>query len=186
MHFTTKALFATLVAALAVLAVDPSTLSNRDKSSWCAYQKNFCINLCKNITSVSPKQATCDSGSLSWNCVCSDGKTPDSDVWTFPIVYYTCNADVEACQAKTCKKGDALCYQQCQLSKNCTAINDPFKGKEASSSDSNSPSTASNTDGSSGGSDGNLLGAATPSAQLGNLHTLMVMLASAGVLTVFF
>ncbi|KAJ1987651.1 hypothetical protein H4R33_002779 [Dimargaris cristalligena] len=116
---------ATKTSAAAPKASATTTVSDAVKKSWCNQNNQFCTNVCLNMTS-SAKTATCDYKSLTYECLCKNNQQPDSNTYTFPVVYYSCIQSVQDCQQKTCKNGDTICQQNCQ--KDCSAINDPFAG----------------------------------------------------------
>ncbi|KAJ1835763.1 hypothetical protein LPJ63_000827 [Coemansia sp. RSA 2711] len=100
------------------------------KITWCNDNTNFCNNVCLNMTWGSPINDGCEASDLSWHCTCGNGKNPDPDTYTFPVMHYQCQYEVHQCQ-NNCATGDIRCTQECQGDRNCTAPNDPNLGKTA-------------------------------------------------------
>ncbi|KAJ1856080.1 hypothetical protein IW147_004429 [Coemansia sp. RSA 720] len=98
------------------------------KNTWCNDNTNFCQNVCLNLTWGSPINDGCEPSSLQWHCTCGNGKNPDPDTFTFPVMHYQCQYEVHQCQVN-CATGDIRCTQECQGDRNCTAPNDPNNGK---------------------------------------------------------
>ncbi|KAJ2665623.1 hypothetical protein IWW48_000074 [Coemansia sp. RSA 1200] len=119
------------VRASSSLAFDPNSVSMDEKITVCNDNSNFCNNVCLNVTWGSPLNSDCDASDLNWHCTCGNGKNPDPDVYTFPVMHFECQQEVQQCQAN-CATGDIRCTQECQSDRNCTAPNDPNAGKTAS------------------------------------------------------
>ncbi|KAJ2823270.1 hypothetical protein IWW50_003852 [Coemansia erecta] len=98
------------------------------KNTWCNDNTNFCNNVCLNMTWGAPINDGCDASNLQWHCTCGNGKNPDPDTYTFPVMHYQCQYEVHQCQ-NNCATGDIRCTQECQGDRNCTAPNDPNNGK---------------------------------------------------------
>ncbi|ORX63647.1 hypothetical protein DL89DRAFT_206016, partial [Linderina pennispora] len=101
-------------------AFDPSTVDMGIKSTWCNDNTNFCNNVCLNMTWGAPINDGCEASNLQWHCTCGNGKNPDPDIYTFPVMHYTCQHEVQQCQDH-CSTGDIRCTQECQGDRNCTA-----------------------------------------------------------------
>ncbi|KAJ2778957.1 hypothetical protein H4R18_004291 [Coemansia javaensis] len=111
-------------------AFDPNDVDIGVKVTWCNDNTNFCQNVCLNKTWGAPINDQCDADSLSWHCTCGNGKNPDPDTYTFPVMLYECQYEIYQCQTN-CATGDIRCTQECQGDRNCTAPNDPNNGKTA-------------------------------------------------------
>ncbi|KAJ1999970.1 hypothetical protein GGI04_002960 [Coemansia thaxteri] len=109
---------------------DPDSVDIDVKITWCNDNSNFCNNVCLNMTWGAPINDGCDASSLQWHCTCGNGKNPDPDVYTFPVMHYQCQYEVYQCQ-NNCATGDIRCTQECQGDRNCTAPKDPNAGKTA-------------------------------------------------------
>lgn len=69
-------------------------LENRLK--YCLDQTDFCANLCN--TQVSSNTCSPNSTSLSWSCVCSDGKMPTGiNATAYPATYHFCDVAQQGC-----------------------------------------------------------------------------------------
>ncbi|PVU99290.1 hypothetical protein BB559_000848 [Furculomyces boomerangus] len=109
---------------------DEQSMLDGVKKTWCNDNANFCTNVCLNITAGMPVKKSCNYKSLEWSCVCGNGTVPDLRIFTFPVDYYKCTAEVSECQ-KQCGSGNSACTVTCSNSKNCTAPNDPYAGQIA-------------------------------------------------------
>ncbi|KAJ2612760.1 hypothetical protein H4S08_002550 [Coemansia sp. RSA 1365] len=109
-------------------AFNSDDVDTQVKITWCNDNQNFCGNVCLNMTWGAPINDGCDSDNLQWHCTCGNGKNPDPDVYTFPVMHYQCQYEVYQCQ-NNCATGDIRCTQECQGDRNCTAPNDPNLGK---------------------------------------------------------
>ncbi|KAJ1965026.1 hypothetical protein GGI12_001048 [Dipsacomyces acuminosporus] len=98
--------------------------------TWCNDNTNFCQNVCLNKTWGAPINDGCEAKNLQWHCTCGNGKNPDPDIYTFPVMHYQCQYEVHQCQTN-CATGDTRCTQECQGDRNCTAPKDPNAGKTA-------------------------------------------------------
>ncbi|KAJ5558476.1 hypothetical protein N7535_008689 [Penicillium sp. DV-2018c] len=120
----------TLPAGFNVGLVDSS-----ERSAWCSAQRNTCPDICQDGTRLN----SCDSNSLEFQCVCSDGSTPDVTPYKQTVPFFVCQANYGQCinahpddaeGQRTCKK-NAVCG-----SKNAT---------EEADSSSSTTTTASST-----------------------------------------
>ncbi|KAI8322245.1 hypothetical protein GQ54DRAFT_260347 [Martensiomyces pterosporus] len=111
-------------------AFNPDDVDIDVKITWCNDNTNFCQNICLNMTWGAPINDGCEASNLQWHCTCGNGKNPDPDVYTFPVMHYQCQYEVHQCQTN-CATGDIRCTQECQGDRNCTAPKDPNAGKTA-------------------------------------------------------
>ncbi|KAI9504716.1 hypothetical protein GGI25_002923 [Coemansia spiralis] len=112
------------------LSFDASGISMDEKITLCNDNSNFCNNVCLNMTWGEPLNSGCEATDLQWHCTCGNGKNPDPDIYTFPVMHFQCQQEVKQCQ-DNCATGDTYCTQMCQEGRNCTAPNDPNAGKTA-------------------------------------------------------
>ncbi|KAJ1727837.1 hypothetical protein LPJ61_004365, partial [Coemansia biformis] len=71
-------------------AFNPNDVDIGLKVTWCNDNTNFCKNVCLNKTWGMPINDECDADNLSWHCTCGNGRNPDPDVYTFPVMLYMC------------------------------------------------------------------------------------------------
>ncbi|KAJ2720022.1 hypothetical protein GGI07_004860 [Coemansia sp. Benny D115] len=116
--------------ALRSSGFNPDDVDIDVKITWCNDNTNFCDNVCLNKTWGAPINDGCEASNLQWHCTCGNGKNPDPDVYTFPVMHYQCQYEVYQCQ-NNCATGDIRCTQECQGDRNCTAPKDPNFGKTA-------------------------------------------------------
>ncbi|KAJ5577865.1 uncharacterized protein N7459_006829 [Penicillium hispanicum] len=101
-------------------------------NSWCQGQRNVCPSICKGST----KQNTCDPKSLSFNCVCSDGSTPDVSPYIQTVPFYVCEATFGQCISS--HPNDADGQKACKQAATCGS-------KNASATDTTSTSTSASS-----------------------------------------
>jgi hypothetical protein len=87
------------VAVSADYWVDPETVPDYLKKAWCSDQRSMCKPICLETSSGDPQVNTCDSETLTYGCVCSDGKQPNVTEYTLTLPYHVCTAWGTACVA---------------------------------------------------------------------------------------
>jgi hypothetical protein len=90
--------------AVNISAIDPAT-----RSKWCLDQTSSCPLLCLQINATSdPRQNECDSDSLSYQCVCSNGISPNTSEYSQTIPFYLCMEANNECVDR-CSSADSAC-----------------------------------------------------------------------------
>ncbi|KAL2041507.1 hypothetical protein N7G274_005889 [Stereocaulon virgatum] len=129
MHQNTfVALFvAGLVPLAAPQTIDPSTVDQSTKDTWCTNQKSSCPLLCLQIPGASstPESNTCDATSLAYSCVCSNGQQPNASQYSQTIPYYECTQAATNC-VNNCSPSDSSCQSACRSDHPCGA-QDPIR-----------------------------------------------------------
>ncbi|KAL9077816.1 MAG: hypothetical protein Q9161_000188 [Pseudevernia consocians] len=114
------------IAQLAVCqsTIDPSTITDATKDQWCTDQKSACPLICLQLpgTSNQPKSNTCDSTSLAYSCICSNGQQPNSSQYSQTIPYFECTQAATNCVSK-CEQTDTSCQSACRSDNPCGAQN---------------------------------------------------------------
>ncbi|AEO70025.1 uncharacterized protein THITE_27104, partial [Thermothielavioides terrestris NRRL 8126] len=135
-----------LAAAVAVSAdywVDPNSVPSSDRHAWCDDELSSCPAICLQTSTGPPQVNTCDPDTLTYGCVCSDGKQPNLTEYTLTLPYYVCvewgNQCVKACGS------DNQCASNCREDHPCGAQNPPRVNATTTSTTATTASaTASN------------------------------------------
>ncbi|GFF41353.1 hypothetical protein IFM58399_06233 [Aspergillus lentulus] len=125
--------------AVNISAIDPAT-----RSKWCLDQTSSCPLLCLQINATSdPRQNECDSDSLSYQCVCSNGISPNTSEYSQTIPFYLCTEANNECVDR-CSSADSACQSACRSDHPCGAQN-PTRHNvtttSATSNPTNNPAT---------------------------------------------
>ncbi|KKY29134.1 hypothetical protein UCRPC4_g00166 [Phaeomoniella chlamydospora] len=78
--------------ASATSGFDSSEVSASTKESWCLAELNTCRTVCGSASTN-----TCDDTSLTYECTCSNGTTPDLTAYTNSLPYYICQETYIQC-----------------------------------------------------------------------------------------
>ncbi|KAF2109004.1 hypothetical protein BDV96DRAFT_503596 [Lophiotrema nucula] len=167
-------LYATLTVAFATLAsfvnaqlpnniqpcctISPNSVNSTVRESWCQAQKNTCPQICGGFSKLN---STCDSTTLTFNCICGDGTTPNMSDYQQSVPGQMCRQWFSACITAS---GDDLQEQEA-----CKAVSCGNKtiSAQQSSVASSSPTGSSGASTSSGGDAASATGAAPSSASSG-------------------
>jgi hypothetical protein len=123
--------------------IKPETVPLNIRATWCTSQKQqcplLCIQMLKSNTGVITTSNTCDPKTLTYNCICKDGLTPNATEYSQTLPFYICqewqNQCVTAC-------GQALaCQASCREDHPCGAQN-PTRVTTTSSSSEPTAATA--------------------------------------------
>ncbi|KAH6853371.1 hypothetical protein B0I37DRAFT_4961 [Chaetomium sp. MPI-CAGE-AT-0009] len=111
-----------LVGAVAVSAdywVDPDTVSPSLRKAWCSDQRSMCTPICLETSTGKPQVNTCDPDTLTYGCVCSDGKQPNVTEYTLTLPYHVCTAWGTQCVTNC--GSDSTCASDCREKHPCGA-----------------------------------------------------------------
>ncbi|KAF2474663.1 uncharacterized protein BDR25DRAFT_254995 [Lindgomyces ingoldianus] len=61
----------------ACCTLDPNTVSNDNKSTWCAAERHTCPEVCGGIGKTKAGGNECSTTNLNFTCTCSDGTSPN-------------------------------------------------------------------------------------------------------------
>jgi hypothetical protein len=151
-----------LVGAVAVSAdywVDPETVPPMLRTAWCSDQRSMCKPICLETSRGEPQVNTCDSETLTYGCVCSDGKQPNVTEYTLTLPYHMCTAWGTQCVEKC--GSDNYCARDCREDHPCgaqrpTRVNDTdTSSTTAAVPSATGPPADQVFDGLDDGSDGN-------------------------------
>jgi len=112
-----------IVALVTTQSIDPNTIDPALRASWCEDQQTSCPLICLQLPGANgnPESNTCDPGSLSYSCVCSNGVTPDTSNYTLTIPYFVCTENNQNCVGNC--SGDSTCQAACTQDHPCGAQN---------------------------------------------------------------
>ncbi|KAK2857295.1 hypothetical protein FQN49_004839 [Arthroderma sp. PD_2] len=132
--FLSSALFALVTVARLASAqeVNPEDVDEATRgkspisnclSQWCLAQQTSCPLICLQLpgTTETPSANDCDPESLSFDCTCSNGKTPNATEYSQTIPYFICTESNNKC-VKACG-GVQACQSACREDHPCGAQN---------------------------------------------------------------
>ncbi|SPJ89124.1 uncharacterized protein FTOL_12905 [Fusarium torulosum] len=146
--------FRTIVLAVAASAVtvvnadyviDPNSVPLATRRFWCDNEKETCPMICEQSSKGDTKVNECDPKTLTYGCICGDGRQPNVSEYSLTLPFYVCqewgNQCVEGCA------GSASCASDCRQNNPCGA-NNPTKANATSTATDTAAvkSTASATD----------------------------------------
>ncbi|KAL2130422.1 hypothetical protein VTI74DRAFT_6394 [Chaetomium olivicolor] len=117
---TTLLALASAVAVSADYLIDPDSVPMSDRTAWCNDQISTCPTICLQTTTGAPEVNTCDPKTLTYGCVCSDGKQPNVSEYTLTLPYHVCTQWGNNCE-KNCGT-DNLCAADCRQKHPCGAL----------------------------------------------------------------
>ncbi|KAI9700490.1 MAG: hypothetical protein M1820_006789 [Bogoriella megaspora] len=139
-------LIATTVFAVlgSAQTIDPNSVPIGTRDAWCIAQTSSCPLICLQQpgTTAATQSNDCDADSLSYQCVCSNGVSPNTTQYTQTIPYFECTESNNQC-VNNCGT-DSTCAANCRNDHPCGA-QDPYKGNATVSSILSSESVAAAT-----------------------------------------
>ncbi|KAI4101405.1 MAG: hypothetical protein LQ339_005054 [Xanthoria mediterranea] len=103
--------------------IDPSTVDEGTKDTWCNNQKASCPLLClQEGASDQPTSNDCTPSTLDFSCVCDNGLTPNASEYSQTVPFYECTEAATQC-VNRCPKTDSACQSQCRTANPCGAQN---------------------------------------------------------------
>jgi len=142
---TTLLALAGAVAVSADYYVTPDTVPISTRKAWCTQQRSMCKPICLDAGSNGePEVNTCDADTLTYGCVCSDGKQPNVTEYTLTLPYYVCTEWGQQC-IKNCN-GNNQCQGDCTQKHPCGAQSPKTANKTRTTSSAVSSATAAPTD----------------------------------------
>ncbi|KAF3391663.1 hypothetical protein F1880_007673 [Penicillium rolfsii] len=128
-----------LVNSQSSSTIDPNSVDIKTRQYWCAAQKSACPLLCLQIASGVPESNNCSAETLTYNCVCSNGISPNASEYSQTLPYFICteanNQCVNAC-------GDSACQSNCRTANPCGAQNPPRVNVTSTSATSSMAATS--------------------------------------------
>ncbi|CAG8430190.1 unnamed protein product [Penicillium salamii] len=181
-----KTLFIIASATLASCQLDLSSVPLATREAWCNSQTSACPLLCLQISgaSGSPTSNNCSAVSqsssgrfqgrnllsqttLDYDCLCSNGVTPNATEYSQTIPYYTCTEANNQCVAKC--NGDSNCQYDCRTKNPCGA-QDPKRVNATNTTATAAATTATQTPLNTGST-----GAAPRMADMSHVYGLCVV-----------
>ena len=135
------AFLASSLSIVSAQSVDPSTVPQGTKRTnharsippklglannsfleqWCNSQLASCPLLCLQITPTDATQANgCDTTTLTYSCICSDGQQPNASEYSQTLPYFLCTEQNNNC-VNNCGQGDSACQTACRNNNPCGA-----------------------------------------------------------------
>ncbi|KAK5124208.1 hypothetical protein LTR85_001911 [Meristemomyces frigidus] len=111
------------VSAQEQYTIDPNSVSNATRSSWCYSQTAECPIICAQTSanSENTEANSCDPTTLTYSCVCSNGLSPNLTEFSQTLPYYVCSEWGNQCVANCA--GDNTCASNCRSQHPCGAQN---------------------------------------------------------------
>ncbi|OJJ71632.1 hypothetical protein ASPBRDRAFT_30044 [Aspergillus brasiliensis CBS 101740] len=153
--------------------IDTRTSSDRVTiEQWCQSQTSSCPLLCYQLpnASGSPKENTCDAKTLQYQCICSNGLSPNASQYSQTIPYFVCTEQNDECVQKC--NGDSSCQSDCRSEHPCGAQN-PKRVNVTSTAASTTAAATTSLPPFTGVPDQGA--AARPSTDLGQVYGLVVV-----------
>ncbi|KAK2625552.1 hypothetical protein QTJ16_004864 [Diplocarpon rosae] len=117
------AFFSLNVNSQAVYTIDPNSVSLAIRQGWCNSQQSTCPLLCLQLQgdSSTTEANDCDAESLTYDCICGNGLTPNLTEYSQTVPYFTCTEYGSQCVAAC--NGNSLCQSECREDHPCGAQN---------------------------------------------------------------
>ncbi|KAJ5306715.1 hypothetical protein PENANT_c003G01525 [Penicillium antarcticum] len=112
---------ASLASCQSNSTINPTSVPYATRQAWCGSQTSSCPLLCLQLpgASGSPTTNTCDAATLNYECVCSNGVSPNATEYSQTIPYYTCTEHNNQCVTNC--NGDSSCQYDCRSDNPCGA-----------------------------------------------------------------
>lgn len=135
-------LFSMNVSSQAVYSIAPSSVPLATRNSWCTSQTTSCPLLCLQYPeqSSSTTANTCDPKTLSFNCVCQNGLSPNASEYSQTLPFFICQEYGNQCV--TACTGNTKCQSSCREDHPCGAQN-PTRVNTTSTASLTSPTSSS-------------------------------------------
>ncbi|KAJ5463294.1 hypothetical protein N7475_008238 [Penicillium sp. IBT 31633x] len=113
-----------ILASAAVMVngqFDPSSVPYSTREAWCNSQTSACPLLCLQLPGASgtPTTNTCEATDLQYECLCSNGVSPNATEYSQTIPYYTCTENNNQCVLGC--DGNSVCQNNCRVDNPCGA-----------------------------------------------------------------
>lgn len=122
--------------------IDPASVDQKTRETWCSNQESTCPLLCLQIPGARsrPQQNDCDPSNLAYTCICSNGQQPNSSEYSLTIPYHQCQEYGNQC-VRACPSNDAACQTACRTNNPCGA-QDPTRVNTTTTSTTVATATA--------------------------------------------
>ncbi|KAG6039639.1 hypothetical protein E4U41_002388 [Claviceps citrina] len=106
--------------AVADYYIEPSSVSIRIRTNWCAQEKSTCPLICQQMEPRTTLVNTCDPNTLEFGCLCGNNMQPNVSEYSLSLPYFVCQEWVQQCQ-KACDTN--ACKSDCVQNHRCGAQN---------------------------------------------------------------
>lgn len=143
-------LFSMSVRSQIVYYIDPTSVPIQTRDQWCTTQETSCPLLCLQLPGSSSTTTAndCDPTTLTYDCVCGNGQSPNASEYSQTIPYFICQTYGDQCVAAC--NGDTACQNACRVDNPCGAQN-PTRVNTTSSSTMSSTTVPAGATSTSGG-----------------------------------
>ncbi|KAH7001306.1 hypothetical protein EDB80DRAFT_88674 [Ilyonectria destructans] len=142
---TVLAVAATLVAvAQADYVIDPDSVPLSQRQAWCASEKYTCPLICQQTGDGTTKVNDCDPASLTYGCICGNGKQPNVSEYSLSLPYFVCTEWGNQCVTDC--NGNNNCASACRQEHPCGAQDPKKYNITKTASATGAQATASATD----------------------------------------
>lgn len=142
----------TLFVATAVMfgvtadyVINPDSVDQSTRDSWCSDELATCPLICAQTEPGTTLTNECDPDTLTYGCICGDGKQPNVSEYTLTLPYHTCvewgNQCVKACGS------DNDCSRSCREDNPCGALSPTTKNETNATETTSSTASATASDG---------------------------------------
>jgi hypothetical protein len=125
--------------------IDPNSVSDSDRQTWCNNQKAQCPLIClqqPGVTSMTTVDNECDPDALTYSCVCENNVSPNITQYSQTLPFFICQEWGNQCV--TGCNGNNTCADSCRADHPCGAQS-PYLGNTSIPSSSMARSTQSGT-----------------------------------------
>ncbi|KAI5467591.1 hypothetical protein BGZ63DRAFT_371620 [Mariannaea sp. PMI_226] len=144
-RMTVLALAATFVAvANSDYVIDPDSVDKSTRESWCSNEKQTCPVICEQTGDGSTKVNDCDPDTLTYGCICGDGKQPNVSEYSLTLPYFVCQEWGNQCVAK-CGNSNT-CASDCRQNHPCGAQDPKKVNKTKTATGTTASATGTSTD----------------------------------------
>jgi hypothetical protein len=140
------AVLATAILSMSVRSqityyIDPNSVPLSTRTQWCTAQETSCPLLCLQLPGASSTTSAndCDPTTLTYDCVCGNGQSPNASEYSQTLPYFICTTYGDQCVAQC--NGATACQSACRTNNPCGA-QDPTRVNTSSSSSSMPSTTA--------------------------------------------
>lgn len=130
--------------------IDPNTVPLSTRQKWCEQEQATCPLLCLQLPGQSSTTAanTCDASTLTYQCICGNGQSPNASEYSQTLPYFICQEWGVQCVAN-CGSSNA-CQADCTQNHPCGAQNPVRVNTTATSSTAGATATGTDASASSG------------------------------------
>ncbi|KAJ6103330.1 hypothetical protein N7486_005757 [Penicillium sp. IBT 16267x] len=123
--------------------IDPESVVLSDRENWCNAQISSCPILCLQMPNTTGALVNnCSAKTLSYQCECSNGLSPNSSQFSQTMPYFICTEANNQCVANC---ADSMCQSACRSDHPCGAQNPVRVNVTATPSATPSAKVAANT-----------------------------------------